>query len=320
MFPQATLEHYREQQRLTVATLAAVRRIWRRMGADFDVSWRAVGRDLLILTEAAQLAAVRQGIGYLPAVLAETGQVDDPVGDVIPERFVGDAPDGRSLEGLLYGAVTTAKTASTTTTPGQALGKGGLWLDMATQTLIADTARTAVGVGIAARPAISGYVRMLNTPSCARCVVLAGKWFRWNAGFQRHPRCDCRHIPSSENRAGDYRTDPEAAVEAGHVRGLSKADLRAIVEDGADVGQVINAQRGMHTASAYGRRLKSTLEGTTSRSVAGRTLGATQQPSVAVGDRYRRARTPRLRPEEIYRVASDRTDAIRLLQRFGYVT
>lgn len=300
VFPQATLDHYRDQQRLTVATLASARRLWRRMGGDFDQSWRTVGRDLLILTEAAQLGAIRQGIDYLPAVLGETGQVDDPAGDVIPQALAGEAPDGRTLEGLLYGAVTEAKTAAATVPAGQALTRGGLWLDMALQTLVADAARTAVGVGIAARPQITGYVRMLNTPSCARCVVLAGKWFQWNTGFLRHPRCDCRHIPSSEDRAGDYRTDPRAAVEAGQVRGLSGADRQAI-SDGADVGQVVNASRGMVTADPQGRRVKATTEG-------------------AKAQRARTGSRVRLRPDAIYREAANRADAIRMLKQFGYLT
>ena len=38
-----------------------------------------------------------------------------------------------------------------------------------------------------------GYVRMLNPPSC-RCSVLAGRFYRWNNGFLRHPKCDCVHV------------------------------------------------------------------------------------------------------------------------------
>src|SRR5690606_23965723 len=33
------------------------------------------------------------------------------------------------------------------------------------------------------------YVRMLTPPSCSRCTVLAGRWYRKNAGFARHPGC-----------------------------------------------------------------------------------------------------------------------------------
>lgn len=319
MIPQSTAEHYRQQQRLAVATVAAMRRAWSGMTRDFDGSWTSVGPRLVTVAVSAQLGAARQGAAYLPRVLEETDQPDDPAGAVNVAALVGTTADGRSLDGLLYGAVTTSKTASSgAVAPADALAVGGRWLDMVAASLVADAARDAVGVGIAARPQITGYVRMLNTPSCARCVVLAGKWFKWNQGFLRHPRCDCRHIPASENRAGDFRTDPRAAIETGRVNGLSRADRQAI-EDGADVGQVINARRGMRDVRMAQRDLKITTEGTTTRGVAGRAL-ADQGLVRLDGSRYRSARTPRLRPESIYALAEDRDDAIRLLKRFGYLS
>ena len=36
---------------------------------------------------------------------------------------------------------------------------------------------------------VGGYVRMVQAGACSRCVVLAGKWYRKNQGFQRHPGC-----------------------------------------------------------------------------------------------------------------------------------
>jgi hypothetical protein len=89
------------------------------------------------------------------------------------------------------------------------------------------------------------------------------------------------------------------------VTGLSKADTRAILEDGADVSQVINAHRGLYTADAYGVRVKATQEGVTKRALA--------------GSRFDSKRSPRLRPESIYQIAKDREDALRLLRRFGYL-
>ena len=74
MLPDAVVAHYRAQQRLTVATLALVRREWAKMGDDFDVSWRAVGLRLTTLVAAAQLGAAKNGAAYVPRALAETGQ------------------------------------------------------------------------------------------------------------------------------------------------------------------------------------------------------------------------------------------------------
>ncbi|WP_419404267.1 hypothetical protein, partial [Micrococcus sp. F3Y] len=56
------------------------------------------------------------------------------------------------------------------------------------KTTVTDAARVAAGADMAARPRVQGYVRMLNPPSCPRCVVLAGRFYRWNAGFRRHPQ------------------------------------------------------------------------------------------------------------------------------------
>lgn len=302
VLPQSSAEHYREQQRLTVATLVATRRAWGRMAPDFDASWRAVGPRLMVLTSAAQLGAARSGVAYVPRVLAETGITDDPVGEVNPRGFAGVAGDGRPLDSLLYGAVTTAKTAAATQAPPEALARGGRWLDKAVQTAVADAGRVAVGVGIAARPALTGYVRMLNPPSCSRCAVLAGEWYRFNEGFLRHPRCDCRHIPASESMAGDLTTDPRAYFDS-----LSESEQRRIftnsgaqaIRDGADLGQVVNARRGatgltpaggrltraeqqmlrggrdigqLQRTDVYGRQVFVTTEGTTRRGLAGQRL------------------------------------------------
>jgi hypothetical protein len=311
VLPQSTADHYAEQQRLAVATLLATRRAWSRIG-DLDAGWPAVSRRLVLLVTAAQLAAARSSETYVPAVLAELGIDETAVATTVAATFAGTASDGRPLGTLLYGAVTTAKTAR-----GRGLSRpdaveaGSRWLDMAVQTQVADAERAATGVQIVTRPAVTGWVRMLSPPSCDRCTVLAGKFFRWNRGFPRHPGCDCRHIPATEAVADDLRLDPRKAVEAGQVTNLSVADRRAIVEDGADPAQVINARRGMETASVYGRRLKVTTEGVTRRGVAGRQMAAQ-------GESY--TRTPRLRPEAIYGLAGDdRDEAVRLLRRFGYL-
>lgn len=299
MLPRASRRFYRAQQRLSVVTVVAARRAWSGMGEDFDRSWATVGPRLVVLAAAAQLAAARNGAAYVPAALEETGQPNDPAGEVEPRAFAGTAPDGRTLDGLLVGAVVEAKTAVGQGSPvSEALARGGRWLDMATQTLVADAGRQASGVAIAARPRV-GWVRMVNPPCCARCAILAGKFFRYNQGFQRHPRCDCTHIPSVEDRADDFRTDPQALVRNGQVTDLREAERRAL-DDGADLNQVVNSRRG--------RSGMTTTEGTTRRGLAGKRLGA---------PRGRRA--ARLSPEGIYAQASTREEAVDLLRQHGYL-
>jgi hypothetical protein len=260
------------------------------MGTEFDASWAKIGPRITLLTASAQLGAAKNGAAYVPRVLAELGQSVDPMGEVDPRGFAGIASDGRPLDSLLYSAVTTAKTASSTMPPQEALAAGGKWLDMAVQTMVADAARGAAGVSIAARPGI-GFVRMVNSPSCSRCAVLAGKFFKWNQGFKRHPHCDCTHVATGEVGARGLTADPQPD----QITGLSKAERKAL-DDGADLGQVVNAKRG---ASGM-----TTTEGTTKRGLAGQRLGKGRQ---------------RLTPDGIYRIASDRTEAMTLLKAHGYL-
>lgn len=310
--PDSTLAHYRDQQALTAVTLAAARSQWARLGpGDFDSDWRVIGPRLIAILGTAQRRAAAAGAAYIADAVDELALVVEVLATVITTALVGTASDGRSLATLLYGPVITAREAlGAGSGLDEALLSGRNSLDLIIRTQVADAARIASGLAVVARSDL-GWVRMLNLPSCSRCVILAGKWFRWNEGFERHPGCDCRHIPATEAIAGDLTLDPRRAIESGKVTGLSVADARAVVRDGADPGQVVNAHRGMYVAAAYGRRLTSTREGTSARGLAARNI-ARQGSSFT--------RTPRLMPEEIYRLAGDdRIQAIHLLRRFGYL-
>ncbi len=154
-----------------------------------------------------------------------------------------------------------------------------------------------------------GWIRMLTPPSCGRCAVLAGRWYGWNEGFQRHPNCDCRHIPALEDDGGDLTTDPKryfdslTEEEQNAYFGFAAAEA---IRNGADIAQVINAQNregGSYTVD--GRQY--TREGTTRRGYFG-------------GTEAGRKKIRRPTPVQIYRDANgDRDEAIRLLTRFGYI-
>lgn len=148
-----------------------------------------------------------------------------------------------------------------------------------------------------------GYIRMLTPPSCSRCVVLAGRWYRWNKGFERHPMCDCEHIPAVEAIAGDVTVDPDA-----YFASLSRADQdiyfgkanAEAIRSGADIGRVVNAQRegAMFTADD-GRRY-----------------------TRAGGARRRRGDPAVLRPTvwQIYKDSrGSREAAVQMLTEFGYL-
>jgi hypothetical protein len=117
-------------------------------------------------------------------------------------------------------------------------------------------------------------------------------------------------------------TDPKAYFDSlsreGQDEVFGAGDAEAI-RLGADMNQVVNARRGMQTASLFGRDVRVTTEGTTTRGLAGQRLGARQTTSKNADDRYRRATRVRLMPEQILRDARDRGDAIRLLKQHGYL-
>lgn len=94
------------------------------------------------------------------------------------------------------------------------------------------------------------------------------------------------------------------------------------VRDGASLSSVVNARRGMYTADSYGRRVRATRDSTTRR---GQWYRAERQRAIQRGlvprsGRGFRLTSPRLLPEEIYRLADNRSEAIAMLRRFGYLT
>lgn len=303
--------------------LVTVRAAWRHMGDEFDASWEgSVGRTVLAATVAAQDAVAEAAGGYVPRVLEQTGQrVADMEWEPDPMAWGGTTGDGRSVQTMSYGAVTHAKQAvAKGMTTYQALAVGGMWLTHAIGTVISDTARSAEATHARAlrKPM---YVRMLNPPSCGRCVILAGRTYY--TAFDRHPGCDCVSIPASENVAGDLLTDPGEYLDNLDDEELrkalgSRANAQAYREYGADVNQLVNAYRrsgDVRKAQVYGRGVKYTTEGVTRRGWAGQSMrraGYTQ-------DGKGRLKTPRLMPETIFDIAKNRSDAQRLLKLYGWV-
>jgi hypothetical protein len=311
------VDHYaRQKQTAAQATLAA-RRAWRKtLTGDLNASWVSFLRLTLPIVTAAQTRAAHDGAAWVSTALAAQDLPDNPISDVVPTALVGVASDGRDLEPLLYSAVTDTKSAiGAGFLLSAALNLGLSTLERIVQTQVQDAGRVATTIGVAVRPNI-GTVRYVRLPACPRCVILAGRWYRWTQGFARHPRCDCVNVPTSSRASSGLISDPKAAFDSGEIRGMSKADVRAVTL-GADLNQVVNASRGMKTAQVYGRALKITTEGTTKRGLAGQRLGDFDPSRTG---RYRSSRTPRLMPESILKIAGDdREEAVRLLRRFGYI-
>lgn len=322
MLPQAATDFYALQQRVSKTAVNEVLRAWRRMGDNFDASWHRAAPTVLSVVVEAQAQMTKAAADYVPRVLDQTGIPDRPEGDFNPDSLVGVASDGRRLDTLAYGAVTEAKTAvSEGATPQQALNTGGDWLKLMTMVQVADAARQAVGVMTTSRRNLGGTVRVLNPPSCQRCAILAGRFYRWSQGFQRHPQCDCVNMPAERAawaKAEGFVTDPMDAYRNGHIRDLTQAQVNAI-EDGANITQVVNAYRGMSTTAT--RRVS---KGAGSHSLDPNFKPtATSAMALEISDILASFARPTsegiLTPEGIYQTAKSRAEAIKLLRDNGYI-
>lgn len=327
--PERTAERiargfYRQQQTTARHAGKAAQKIWGSVTiGSLDEAWRAAGPQLVRAMTAGQQQAAAPADAYVGATLGVDGGDSQPAGQLDVSAFVGRAADGRSLTSLLYEPwiETRWRLANGQTGP-ESLQGGLATLIRQFGTEIPDAGREAVGASLAGNKAAGGYVRVLTPPSCARCVVLAGKHYKYSAGFQRHPRCDCVHM--GVGHLGEAPVlDP-----AEYFRGLSKAEQDRIftiagaqaIRDGADISAVVNARRGMYTAEAYGQRLASTYDSTTRR---GQFFRAERQRAIDRGlippSGRGHLKVPRLLPEEIYRRAGSREELIAMLRRYGYI-
>ncbi|WP_206492319.1 hypothetical protein [Rhodococcus sp. KRD162] len=333
MIPEPAADSYLRQQGIQNDVIEAATEIWgRRPPRDFD-AWFAGNVDRLVAVVAAGQQASAVGTDeYVADTLDALDTVVEPIAQVDPEGLIGIASDGRALDTLMYSPIITAKgEIKKAVDRGLPIGPDVLsaaWetglrmTQLRAQTQVADVNRVATGLSVTVRPDV-GYVRMLNPPSCSRCAVLAGRFYRFSSGFLRHPFCDCRHIASTEDIADDVRTDPMDYFASLDLRMQDKIFTLAgaqAIREGADIGQVVNARRGAHGLATagrltrrdvYGQSLFTTTEGVTKRGVAGKLI-------------RRRGRTPettpRLMPEDIYELSGgDRDEALRLLRLNGYV-
>jgi hypothetical protein len=303
--------HYRAQKQLAAGAARTATQQWGLLDPDrLTESWAAgVGQTVLATTSQAQLAAAQQAPLYL-AELAEAQGATLSAPLLIASTLSGTASDGRPLASLLYLPIILVESLLA---DGMNLleafrrGRNMLALHVATQ--VADAGRAAVSVGMTANKRWVTYVRQVNLPACSRCIILAGRQYSWSTGFLRHPRCDCTMTPRLSTDQAPGPSNPEDLFERMSREQQNKAFSQAgaeAIRDGADIGQVVNARRGMQTA---GGRLVTT-EGTTRRGVAGRKAGTASARRSPV----------RPMPEQLYKDAGgDRDLAISLLKRHGFI-
>ena len=316
--PETAVKHYRAMLRLQRSARAAAAVAWSSLSAAYlSESWDSVSPALVAAVSRLQLDAATRGAGYGGNTLADQGLYEAPEAWVDPSSLAGVSSRGASLGAALYSAIPHTKDLIAGGMPERvALARGREVLQMSAAAQVADAGRTAAGLDTFARPKV-GYVRMLNPPSCSRCSVLAGRFYRNNEGFQRHPRCDCVHVPTTRTEAASSEGlvhDPyayfESLSESAQDKTFGKAQAQAI-RDGADLFQVVNARRGMSYAGVSsdgtrrGQKVVSdfTREGTTRRALWG---GANPKGK-------------RLTPDAIYAQGLPREATLDLLAKHGYL-
>lgn len=304
--PAAAGYYYASLRSIRRAAQTRARALWRQVAIDhLDDSWSRVAPLAVQAIASAQVEAAAAGATYGAFALAEQGSWVAPDAFVDPRSFGGGwSSSGARLEQTLsVPLIRTKEAVAAGAGTIQALSTGWNTLSGIVALQVADAGRVAAGIDVAARQSV-GYVRMLNPPSCDRCAVLAGRWYRWNAGFRRHPGCDCVHVPSrtgstaaalSEGLIDDPYAYFNSLDEAAQDRMFGRYQAEAI-RDGGDIYQVVNSKRGRQGAF--------TTEGTSRRGYARSVLRPGQR---------------RMTPETIYRLHPRREDALRVLREHGYI-
>lgn len=326
---------------LASAHTAATQVIARRAAEQVQNRWRTVGPDQLApqyrqmiaplfigAIMSGQLAAAALAQPYVDS--AATGTGDSPVASVVPASFAGMTAGGLPLDwlaGVLYSWLTQALGSGMSTQDASTAGLQRAIMYVSTE--INDASRAATQVAVTAHPAIAGYERVVHLPACDRCIVLAGKFYRYSSGFLRHPRCDCtmRPVTQSELDSGQPQSTPRQLFDAmtpteqNQRFGTANAET---IRLGGDISQIVNARQGMSTIQAFGRSIQITSSGTTKRALfGGYEITAGGELRKLPGNRYRTVTTPRLTPGEIFRLGDEfgwtRDELIRQLQRYAYL-
>ncbi|WP_369190164.1 hypothetical protein [Streptomyces sp. R08] len=314
------LARYKQTTSITRGVLGTVQGLWGEATPDRILSalQGEIGRGILNAVIAGQLNAAEGAAGFVTSAMLAQGAGATPLGSFVPGSLAGIASDGRSLATLLYlPALTVVRAFAGGFKPAEAMTLGLNQMASFVSTQIADTARVSTSVAMTAHPRCVSYVRVVKLPACARCIILAGRQYTYSEGFKRHPKCDCGMEPLSDS---EWREAPspdslykQMTPEERHKR-FGAAGVEAM-NNGADMAQVVNARRGMST-TATGKQV--TTEGTTRRGIAGKAMG--EEFVKNPGQRYTRAKSARLMPEQILKQAhGDRDLQVKLMRRYGYI-
>lgn len=316
---------YAQVQSITQSVVSAVAGLWRDAdpGRILTAMQGETGRRILAAVIAGQISAAQGAQAFVTGAMLAQGAGSGLLGTLNPGALAGIASDGRPLATLLFQPAITTATALQAGLPAETAALRGLaQLATIVSTQVADSARTATSVAMAADKMCVGYVRVVRAPACSRCIVLAGRAYTVSTGFQRHPRCDCGMEPMSYEqwKSRDVAKSPDDLYRSmspeERLKRFGAAAVKAM-DEGADMGQLVNARRGMATTTT-GKAV--TTEGTTKRGIGGKALDVGFDKTMATS-RYQRSREARLMPEQILKQAEGNRDLqVALLRKHGYIT
>lgn len=240
--------HRRVAAREAVAVRAA-RHAWSRVDKnDIRGSWTRVKQPLVNVLSDIQEQAVDAGLDANVDAMAEIGQYSAPEalvdsrafskfssGGVLLDEWV-DRPAIRALEFIKEGVGAD-----------EALERVGSLFSSSVATNLADVIRQAQQADIATRKHM-GFIRCCNADACKWCIVLSGKIYRYNTGFERHMNCHCYHLPVNLDDVGSVMDIAPSPIEL--FNRMSEAEQNKTfgivgaksIRAGADIGQIVNSR------------------------------------------------------------------------------
>lgn len=240
--------HRRVAAREAVAVRAA-RHAWSRVDKnDIRGSWARVKQPLVNVLSDIQEQAVDAGLDANVDVMAEIGQYSAPEalvdshafskfssGGVLLDEWV-DRPAIRALEFIKEGIGVD-----------EALDRVGSLFSSSVATNLADVIRQAQQADIATRKHM-GFIRCCNADACKWCIVLSGKIYRYNTGFERHMNCHCYHLPVNLDDVGSVMDIAPSPIELFNRMSESEQNKTfgivgaKSIRAGADIGQIVNSR------------------------------------------------------------------------------
>lgn len=285
---RSSRDHYAAQQRTTALAVAAGRRL------RFD----SLSRLVAVVAGFQATAAVR-GARYVPEALVEQG--------IDADRFA--TPDARTLAGWTSYGLPLLPLLERARLP----EVDAYRFDRLIASQVQDAGRNGEALAMAVTPAVTTYDRMLNPPSCSRCIILAGKTYRGNAGFDRHPLCDCVHVPTDDDNAEEFIFDGP-----GYFDSLPTAD--ELREQYPDLTVAQRRQQGIYSQedifTKHGAELIRAAPPSKRQYVMGRVVNTRWMKHSTAGDDLRRRAMP---ADLVRRAGGDRVLLLRLMRGNGYI-